>query len=588
MQKMIRKTVLFLSVSLMLAGNPLVLEAKTPQNVIENTTPAQTRRQRKAGPKNRKLIKQALAFIKSDGEKAAACLNKIRSQYDFEVGLRKVLNEYYSMEKEERGELKAFTRSVDDSAAAIIKHYREAARERENGKNLDYQVGEAVVSFYSGTSRKEIDRIMQETAAGYEVVDPGEVTIAEDLPEYKKKRLEKIRDLKTDIVILAKINLEDTVKRAKEKFKCYDCVVDASENTFLEADGTVETPHGMITTNDPYFNGIDQWNLKNINVSGAYQSLKNEQSLMEIWVAVIDCGVQMSHPDLNGKLLTTFSVDVTQGNMRLTDCADKRSKYGQYTANHGTMIAGVIAAKANNGVFGAGVASIADDEASGREVCKIMAIKCDSTVGYDRHITKSYLANAINFAVSHGAEVINISYSTKKKRFKPTEFRNLENAIKRAVSAGVCVVASAGNDGSERLRYPAAFEGVIGVGATLSNNEIAPYSNQSAAVDIVAPGGQRGKKIFSIRPVRGNRGGYGYGRGTSYSAPQVAATVALMKSVNYNLTPEQILTQLKKSASVTVRGKRNSSSRFPLLNTGRAVFMAKHRGRTLRSNKHYH
>ncbi|MEY8389957.1 S8 family serine peptidase [Lachnospiraceae bacterium 45-W7] len=588
MRKMIKKTVLFLSVSLFLTGNPLVLEAKTPQNVIENTSPVQTPRQHKTSSKNRKLIKQAVAFIKSDGEKAAACLNKIRNQYDFEAGLRKVLNQYYSMEKEERGELKAFTRTVDDSAATIVKHYTEAARERENGKNLDYQVGEAVVSFYSGTSQKEIDRIMQETAAGYEIVDSGEVTIAEDLPEYKKKRLEKIKDLKTDIVILAKINLEDTVERAKEKFKCYDCVADASENTFLEADGTVETSYGSITTNDPYFNGMDQWHLKNINVSGAYQSLKREESLMEIWVAVIDCGVQMNHPDLNGKLLTTFSVDVTQGNMRLTDCADKRSNYGQYTANHGTMIAGVIAAKANNGIFGAGIASIADDEASGREVCKIMAIKCDNTVDYDRHITKSYLANAINFAVSHGAEVINISYSTKKKRFKPTEFRNLENAIKRAVSAGVCVVASAGNDGSERLRYPAAFEGVIGVGATLSNNEIAPYSNQSAAVDIVAPGGQRGKKIFSIRPVRGNRGGYGYGRGTSYSAPQVAATVALMKSVNYNLTPEQILTQLKKSASVTVRGKRNSSSRFPLLNTGRAVFMAKHRGRTLRSNKHYH
>lgn len=217
MQKMIRKTALLLSFSLMLTGNPSDLMAKTPQNTIENVSPTQVRRQQQTQKKvknGRKVIEQALASIRTDGAKAARLLNKIKNQNDFEAGLREILNEYYSMKKSERRELKAFTRAVDDSAAVIINHYEEAARERENSANLDFKANEVVVSFVYGTSEEEIERIVKETAAGYELIDSGELHIAKELPEYKKKRLEKISDLKTDIVILAQINLEDTVKRA--------------------------------------------------------------------------------------------------------------------------------------------------------------------------------------------------------------------------------------------------------------------------------------------------------------------------------------------------------------------------------------
>mgnify|MGYP007025345279 CR=1 FL=1 len=66
------------------------------------------------------MIERALASIRTDGAKAARLLNKIRNQNDFEAGLREILNEYYSMKKSERRELKAFTRAVDDSAAVIF------------------------------------------------------------------------------------------------------------------------------------------------------------------------------------------------------------------------------------------------------------------------------------------------------------------------------------------------------------------------------------------------------------------------------------------------------------------------------------
>ncbi len=576
MQKIIRKAALLIGFSLILTGN--TLQADANQNIMRNMPARQQHSQHKIGRKSREYINLALEVCGSDGAESARILNQIKTQHVFEKGVRKVLNKYYSMEKSQRGELEAFVKSLDVSASEIVEHYKEAAQERENSENLDYQTGEVMVTFSYGTSEEEIKRIVLETAADYEVVDCGEIQIDENLPEYKKKRLEKIKDYKNDIVVLAKINLEDTVKRAEAKFIKYDCVTDVSENTFLEADGTIDTFSGTVTSNDPFFNRFDQWYMKTINIAGAHQKLKRAHSMTEIWVAVIDCGVQMNHPDLNNKLITNYSVDVTQNNKKLIECPDKRSRYGQYTGNHGTMIAGVIAAEANNEKFGAGVASIAGDT-SDREVCKIMAIKCDNTVGYGKHITKSFLASAVNYAVNHGAEVINISYSAQKNRYRPADFKNLENAINRAVAAGVCVVASAGNDGTERMRYPAAFDGVIGVGATLSNNSLASYSNQSQAVDIVAPGGGQGmKKIFSIKPVRGHRGrGYGYGRGTSYSAPQVSGTIAMMKSINYDWTPEQILSKLKRSSTVSVRGKVNPSHRFHLLNAGRAVSMTRQR-----------
>ncbi|MCI9083548.1 MAG: S8 family serine peptidase [Lachnospiraceae bacterium] len=576
MQKIIRKAALLIGISLLLAGDSFIAEAN--QNFVINVPAEHRAHQRKMGRKSRERIHLALEGCSNDGAESAKCLNQIRNQREFEIGVRKVLNKYYSMDKSQRGELEAFVKELDDSASEIVEHYEEAAQERENGEKLSYQAGEVMVTFSYGTSKEKIEKVIQETAASYEVVDCGDIHIDDALPDYKKKRLEKIKDYKTDIVVLAKINLEDTVKRAEEKFINYDCVIDVSENTFLEADGTIGSFSGSVTSDDPLFNENDQWNMRNIDIAGAHQKLKRAHSVTEIWVAVIDCGVQINHPDLKNKILTKYSVDVTQNNKKLADCPDKRSRYGQYTGNHGTMIAGVIAAEANNGIFGAGVTSIAGDT-SEREVCKIMAIKCDNTVGSGKHITKSFLASAVNYAVNHGAEVINISYSAQKNRYRPADFKNLENAIKRAVAAGVCVVASAGNDGTERLRYPAAFDGVIGVGATLSNNAMASYSNQSSAVDIVAPGGGQGmKKICSVRPVsRHRRRGYGYGRGTSYSAPQVAGTVAMMKSINYNLTPDQILSKLKKSSTVVVRGKVNPSHRFHLLNAGRAVSITRQR-----------
>ena len=84
------------------------------------------------------------------------------------------------------------------------------------------------------------------------------------------------------------------------------------------------------------------------------------------------------------------------------------------------------------------------------------------------------------------------------------------------------------------------------------------------------------KKIFTTYPTTAKKSGFSEGRGTSFAAPQVAATAALMKSMDYSLTSEQILTKMKRSSTVSVKVSTDKGVKtFPLLNAGRAVKLAK-------------
>ena len=507
----------------------------------------------------------------SNGRETALETNALKKDKSlFKKRVRCVLDNYYSSSPSKRKELKKFIKYIDHSAKSIVKNYEEAEEERENQENLNYETGKAVISFPYGTPMSKIDEIMDKEAVDYEIVDDGKVHIAEDLKGYRRERLKKIKNWKSDIVVEADITLEDTVERAEKKFEKYDCVKSATDNTYLKADGTMKTSY-TATTNDPQFNSDTQWNLKNVDVPRAWKKFKSVNALYVVRVAVIDCGVQMNHKELSGLLMKSKSVDVTQNNKKLTDCKDKASNKGQYTSAHGTGVAGVLAARGNNSYQGAGIASIANNS-DYRNSFEIMAIKCDDSYSKYRHITKSQLAKAVNYAVNNGAEVINISYSAKKGDYKKNNFSTLETAIKKAVAAEVCVVCSAGNDASTTVRYPAGFPGVIGVGATWKNGKLAEYSNESSAVDIVAPGGyENGARIYLASPTTLNSKGYRYSEGTSYATPLVAGTIAMMLSINCILTPAQILSRLQNRSTSTVSGRKNKSKKFKVLNSGKSV-----------------
>lgn len=280
----------------------------------------------------------------------------------FKKRVRTILDEYYSISKSQRQELKNFKKYIDDSADQIVKNYEEAESERDNQENLDYETGKVIVSFPYGTSMKTIEQTMENQATDYEIIDDGEVHIAENLSNYRKKRLEAIKDWKSDIVVVAEIPLEDTVERAERKFEKKKQIKEVSKNIFLEADGTIKTPYASATTNDGYFNETAQWNLKNVDVPRAWKRFdaSDIKYIYEIWVAVIDSGVQMNHKDLKDVLMKDKSVDVTQNNKKLVNCKPDTtiSNTGQYTEAHGTSVAGVLAGTGNNGILGAGIASL--------------------------------------------------------------------------------------------------------------------------------------------------------------------------------------------------------------------------------------
>ncbi len=369
---------------------------------------------------------------------------------EFKIGVRKVLDKYYSMKKTKRGELKEFTKELDDSAKQIVKNYEEAEKERENQENLNYETEKVLLSFPHGTPMETVETIIGNEAVDYEVISDGERHIPEDLPDYKKERLAKAGDIKRDVVVLAETSLEDTVERAENKFENYACVESAEHNVYFEADGTISQDGYSATTNDPKFTNDVQWNLKNANVPRAWNRFKTVGSTISVWVAVIDSGVQMNHPDLKNNLLTSCSVDITNGNKKLTSYATAN----QYTEEHGTRVAGVLVAQANNGVGCAGVATMGN-ESFYRNSVKVMALKCDTTVN-SRHVSNDKLYKAINYAVDNGAEVINISYSATTSDYG-NNFSTLKTAVSNAIKSGVTVVCSAGNDASTTIRYPAGF-----------------------------------------------------------------------------------------------------------------------------------
>lgn len=209
-------------------------------------------------------------------------------------------------------------------------------------------------------------------------------------------------------------------------------------------------------------------------------------------VAVVDTGVDLSHPDLRDNVDVAHSYDFVSHSPDVTD-----------QDGHGTAVAGVIAARGNNRIGVSGVAPRA----------RIMALKVSDGAG---PAPADAVAEAISYATANGARIVNVSLNS------PDSSPAVEDAIRAAVAAGVVVVASAGNQGQDLAAapsYPASYDGVLAVGALNRAGQVAPYSNTGPAVDLLAPGDD----ILSTAPG----GDYGTRSGTSMAAAEVSGTLAL-------------------------------------------------------------
>lgn len=232
-----------------------------------------------------------------------------------------------------------------------------------------------------------------------------------------------------------------------------------------------------------------------------------------ITVAVLDSGVDSTHPQLNGHVLA--GANYLRGGSASTDCR-----------GHGTAVASLIAAQPAPDSPLRGLApgvTILPVTVSERELIDGAATGATAT--------PAQLAAAIDWAVDHRADVLNLSLAVTQ------DSRTVRRAIQRAVRRDVVVVAAAGNghDDGNPTPYPAAYPGVLGVGAVGASGLRESYSPTGPYVDVVAPGGQ----VTTAWP-----GGYAVDSGTSYAAPYVAATAALVRQRWPRLTAAQVVARI--------------------------------------------
>jgi subtilisin family serine protease len=270
-------------------------------------------------------------------------------------------------------------------------------------------------------------------------------------------------------------------------------------------------------------------------------------------IAVMDTGVDVSHPEFAGRILRTY--DTFTGGTDVTD-----------TVGHGTFVTGLIAAIDGNGVGGKGVAGNT----------KVLAIRASK----DGDFTTRDLLRGIDFAIRRHADVLNLSLAGGQSPDTPT----LARALALAFINDVLPVAASGNTGTagNQLQFPAAVVGGtrgapgfgLSVGATKPDGQPADFSTHNKYVSIAAPGASDDctKGVVSTLPaftgtewdvvepgicpsqlvVPQGAARFAYGQGTSFAAPIVSGLAALVWQVEPRLASEQVAEVLIRSARQTL------------------------------------
>ncbi|MDP3964649.1 MAG: S8 family serine peptidase [bacterium] len=288
--------------------------------------------------------------------------------------------------------------------------------------------------------------------------------------------------------------------------------------------GVVSEPNyiGYATeVNDPYLPA--QWGIEYSRFDEAYNIEMGEN---DITIAVIDSGVELTHPDLQNKLLPGYN---------FVDWNDDPSDDN----GHGTKMAGIAAATTNNEI---GIAGSCPE-------CSLLPIRA----GYDNGGLVTFSAGkvkwALAFAVGNPTGIEGIPHNpyladviSMSLRFT-NESTILHEGVEIASQAGAVLVASAGNSGSSSPVYPAGFPEVISVAASDDEGTLAGFSNYGDWVDVAAPG----VNIMTTDLA----GGYEYSTGTSPAAPFVAGLAGLMlsRSDQYDLSSE-VIREILLSSSV--------------------------------------
>ena len=316
----------------------------------------------------------------------------------------------------------------------------------------------------------------------------------------------------------------------------------------LEVKGFVVQPNyvyktlGASTPNDPERD--NQYYLDRINIKEAWAALEDNKfnpAPSSIKIAVLDDGFDLNHPELVGRFVAGEPRDFCSAIGR-DACEGEDDNVsddpGVVGIGHGTHTAGIVAGNTNNGQKISGITW------SGTNLLPIKVFGKDSSNTYGADTVA--LTKGVNYAVSKGARVINMSLGLKASAFENPVNPDpaLRTALESAYQNKVVLVAAAGNTPNDGIYYPALEPTVIAVGAVDKNNALAGFSARPKAgqkVDLVAPG----VDILSLKPNNGIE----VRTGTSEAAPQVAGVAALLLAEKPDADNVTIVSALKNGAN---------------------------------------
>ncbi len=300
----------------------------------------------------------------------------------------------------------------------------------------------------------------------------------------------RIRQINTDSV---KIPPEATVQETIDRYQNIPGVEYAEPNFLAKA---------FLTPNDPLFG--KQWNLKKVLVEDSYDVSQGGFGP----IAIIDTGVDSTHPDLSGLVLEGYNT-IDENNNTSDD------------HGHGTHVAGIASAQTNNA---SGVASIS----YASTILPVKVLSSDGTGTYGD------VSEGIIYAADKGARIVNLSLGGS------SDSKTLKRAVDYALNRGSTLVAAAGNNGNDTPVYPAAYSGVLAVSASDQSDNLASFSSFGSNIFAASPG------VSITSSVPG--GSYKEFSGTSMSAPHLAGLLALALSAKPSLSNSELIEQVKMNA----------------------------------------
>jgi thermitase len=328
----------------------------------------------------------------------------------------------------------------------------------------------------------------------------------------------------------------EKIKNTKQQLQGSGIILNVVEPNYLAYVST--------SMNDPYIH--NQWSYNN---TGAELGWDVEQGSKNIKVGIIDCGIDMKHPDLIDNIDSSLGYDFVDidtaaytsvGYILIhdEDYINLDNDPSDYNG-HGTHCAGIVGAKGNNGI---GICGVAPN-------ISLVPLRAGFSIlnPLNQEVgTLEYkdIVAAIDYAILKGIDILSMSFGGTDNS------ELLATAISNASNNNIILVAAAGNNLSQIKSYPAGYDEVISVAASDYYDNQASFSNYGFWVTVCAPG----VNIFSTVPTTGgmchDASGYRYLSGTSMATPFVAGLVGLMLSKNPNLSPNAVKYILQNTSDV--------------------------------------